>query len=523
MKQSIRNKSRSVFLGITLFFFLHSRAAVKLPALFSDHMVLQQQTIVQVWGWASPGEEVSLAASWQVESIHTATDGSGNWKMQLKTPAAGGPYDIKINGENQVEIKDVLIGEVWFCSGQSNMTFPLKYSDSAKQEIAKAVDSSIRYFGVKRQYGETPLNDCEGSVWQKTSPQTAPNFSAVAYYFARKIREQLRVPVGIVLSGWGGTPAEAWTPKTELQNDDSLQFFLDRWKEIPQKVGADSVQYHLVVAQWEKNKNGSTVTLKPAEPRSYYYYSKPWCEPGVLFNGMVNPVIPYTIKGILWYQGESNVSEAGLYEHLFRSMIKSWRQRWSSEGSQNKLPFYFVQIAPYGYSNLDAAARLRQAQYNIMNTADKTGMAVTIDVGEMNNIHYKHKKEVGDRLAFIALAKSYGCNRLVYKGPGCIKVSRTKKNKLELYFDQALFTVNNGKLRGFEIGYKSTGSDSLVYVEAQSVIEGSKVLVWNGRVKKPLVVRYAWLEAGYANLVNRTGIPAFPFQQNINSSDWQKD
>jgi sialate O-acetylesterase len=505
---------RFFFLGMVLFFCVPSRAAVKLPALFSDHMVLQQKTKVPVWGWAAPGEEVLVIAPWQIKTIRAKADSSGRWKIFLPTPQAGGPYDLKIRGHNSVDLKDVLIGEVWFCSGQSNMTFPLKYSSEAKEEIAGANYPFIRYFGVKRQYGPEPLEDCAGSAWEKTSPETASSFSAVAYYFAKRMHQERKVPVGIVCAGWSGTPAEAWTPKEVLQQDDSLQFFLHRWKDIPQKVGTDSVQYQRAVADWEKNVSNNKAAQKPDEPRTYYYYQRPWCEPGTLFNGMVNPVIPFAVKGVLWYQGESNVSEANQYEHLFTALIKSWRRQWCGEGVQKQLPFYFVQIAPFDYSNLDAAARLRQAQYQVMKKVEHTGMAVTIDLGDMKNIHFTRKKEAGERLALIALARSYGGKQMLYEGPVCTKVSPVQ-NKLELRFDQPLSTKGQEQLQGFEIGYKYLAGDSVVFVKAQSMLEGNKVLVWSDEVKNPLAVRYAWLEAGAANLVNKAGLPAYPFQQKV--------
>lgn len=498
-----------------MFFCNTINATVKLPVLFSDHMVLQQKANVPVWGWGSPGEDISIEASWQKNKVQTKVDASGNWKIKLQTPSAGGPFKIKISGENSIELTDVLIGEVWLCSGQSNMTFPLKYSDSAKQEIAKADFSSIRYFGVQHQYGAEPFQDCKGE-WQITSSETAASFSAVAYYFAKKIYHDLKIPVGIVCSGWTGTPAEAWTPKTVLQNDDALHYFLQRWKEIPQKVGGDSVNYHFAVQQWEEqNKSGLNNLHKPEEPRNYYYYSKPWCEPGALFNGMIRPLIPFYFKGVLWYQGESNVSEYNLYQNLFTALIKSWRKQWSDEGHQQILPFYFVQIAPYGYGDLNAAAKLRQSQYDVMKTVEHTGMAVTIDLGDMNNIHFTHKKEVGERLALIALAKTYGYKNLVYEGPECTKVSKVN-SRLKLCFNQTVFTINKENPKGFEIGYREAGSDSLQFVKAEAIIKGSEVMVWNKEVKDPLMVRYAWLEAGDANLENRSGLPAFPFLRKIN-------
>jgi sialate O-acetylesterase len=506
-----------LLLTVVMFFSSIINATVKLPALFSDHMVLQQKTKLLLWGWGSPGEKISIAASWQKNKVHTKVDQSGNWKIELQSPSAGGPYKIKISGENLIELNDVLIGEVWLCSGQSNMTFPLKYSDSAKQEIAKADLPSIRYFSVQHQYGTEPFQDCKGA-WQITSSQTAASFSAVAYHFAKKIYHDLKVPVGIVCSGWTGTPAEAWTPKNVLQNDDSLHYFLQRWKEIPLRVEADSVKYHLAVQQWkEQNKSGLNDLHKPEEPRNYYYYSKPWCEPGALFNGMIHPLIPFCFKGVLWYQGESNVSENNLYKNLFTTLINSWRKQWRDEGQQQVLPFYFVQIAPYGYGNLDAAAKLRQAQYDVMKTVDHTGMAVTIDLGAMNNIHFTHKKEVGERLSLIALAKSYDCKKLIYKGPECIAVSKNG-NSLLVSFDQFLFTTDKGKPQGFEIGYKNSNTDSIVFVHAEAIIENNKVKVWNGAVKDPLLVRYAWLAVDEANLINRSGLPAFPFQQKVESN-----
>ena len=225
------NTTKILFFCIALLFCYRSNAAIKLPALFADHMVLQQKSKVPIWGWASPGEKIFIEVSWQKNTAHTKADASGNWGIELQTPKAGGPYKIKINGENSIQLNDVLIGEVWLCSGQSNMTFPLKYSDSAKLEIAKADFPSIRYFDVKKQYGKEPFKDCKGQ-WQTTSPETAASFSAVAYYFAKKIQKELKIPVGIICSAWGGTPAEAWTPIDILQNDPARCSTNDSYKKL---------------------------------------------------------------------------------------------------------------------------------------------------------------------------------------------------------------------------------------------------------------------------------------------------
>ncbi|MDP4291663.1 MAG: sialate O-acetylesterase [Bacteroidota bacterium] len=485
-------------------------ANVKLPAIFSDGMVLQQNTKVAIWGWADPGEKIKISGSWSPKSVFLIADASGNWKGMLQTPKAGGPYTLSIKANNSITLNDVLSGEVWVCSGQSNMGFTLKGCDNSKEEIAAANYPVIRYFSVERQYGLKEFRDCPGSVWKKTSPSTAPSFSAVAYFFARKIHKDLKVPVGIVFNAWGGTPAEAWTPANVLRKDSTLSLYFDRWKFIQDNVGKDSANYHVKLDKWQKDSIG---LKRPAEPQTLYYYKRPWREPSVLYNGMLTPVIPYSIKGVLWYQGESNVDYANEYYKLFSSMIQSWRSNWSAS---NDFPFYFVQIASYGYNNLDKAAQLREAQYQVMRNIHKTGMAVTVDLGDMKNIHFTHKKEVGDRLALIALANDYGHKDLLYKGPECNKVYvSNEKVIVEFKPSKSALTVKGNALNGFELGYKLPGSDSVSYVAASAKIEGDKVTVWNTKVNHPIEVRYGWLLAGDANLFNKEGLPAFPFRMKV--------
>jgi len=496
--------------GMLLFLVSHLFANIKLPAIFSDKMVLQQQSKVAVWGWADPGEKITITGSWSAKAVSITTDASGNWKGMLQTPKAGGPYTVKIKGMNTIDLTDVLIGEVWVCSGQSNMVYALKGSEGAASEIPLADFPSIRYFSVKRQYGPEPFDDAPGSVWQKTSPSTAASFSAVAYYFAKKIYKDLKVPVGIVYAAWGGTPAEAWTPPKVLQEDDSLQRYIKRWGEILRKVGADSTAFHLAMESWKKDSN---TQKKPTEPQTFYYYKRPWREPGVLFNGMINPVIPYAIKGVLWYQGESNVGYADEYEDLFSTLIKSWREKWNSTNSPT-FPFYFVQLPPFGYSDLDAAARLRKAQQDVANKVLHTGMIATIDLGNMKDIHPTRKKEVGERLALLALNKTYGFDDVVYSGP-VFEKAINENGKVHVSFDQKLFTVNHQKAGGFEIGHREAGSDSLIFVKAEATIKNNEVIVWNAGVQKPVMIRYAWINIGEANLVNVTQLPALPFSEEI--------
>ncbi|HEV7779835.1 MAG TPA: sialate O-acetylesterase, partial [Chitinophagaceae bacterium] len=473
---------RFFLLAPALFFVNALYANVRMPAIFSDGMVLQRQTKCAVWGWAEPGEQITIEPGWSGKIVSAKADASGKWTAWLQTPKAGGPYTIKIQGNNSIELKDVLIGEVWVCSGQSNMVFALKGDHNAKTEIPAADFPSIRYFSVERQYRPEEFSDGPGSVWKRTSPATAGSFSAVAYYFAKKIHQQLNVPVGIVYAAWGGTPAEAWTPAPVIKNDTVLSKYIDRWQTILGKVGEDSVAYHLAVAEWRKD---STRSKRPEEPQTFYYYKRPWREPSVLFNGMISPVIPYGIKGVLWYQGESNVGYPDEYYHLFSRMINGWRDKWNA----NDLPFYFVQIAPFGYSNMDAAARVRDAQYQVMQNIPATGMAVTLDIGNMKDQHPTKKQEVGDRLALIALAKDYGLKTTIYKGPEFKKVYvQNEKVAIEYGFSGSPLVINGTELKGFEIGYRLPGNDTLVFVNASAKLEGNKVIAWNEKVGQPLGV-----------------------------------
>lgn len=501
-------------------------AHVRLPAVFSDHMVLQQRAQTAFWGWADPGERIIISSGWTATSVTTQADASGKWSVKVPTPAAGGPFTIHIN---DLELKDILVGEVWLCSGQSNMVFSLKGAVNAKEEIPQADYPDIRYFSVTRQYAGHTFDDSPGATWISASPKTAPSFSAVAYFFAKKLHAQLHVPIGIIYSAWGGTPAEAWTEPAVMQKDTILTRYFTRWKYIQDNVGRDSVAWHEALDKWQQAHPGTETSdtktddqfaapagdsKKPAEPQTHYYYVRPWREPGVLFNGMINPIIPFTIKGVLWYQGESNVSYADEYLRLMTAMIDSWRARWGAN-----FPFYVVQISAYGYASLDAAARLREAEYEISKKVPNTGTAVTADLGNMKDIHYTRKKEVGDRLALIALARDYGQKKQVYKSPE-FKKATASNGKITVEFEPSTAglepgTATPGTVKGFELGYRAPTGDSLLYQPANAKIDGNKVIVWNDAIKDPIAVRYAWLLVGEANLFNTEGLPAFPFRATI--------
>jgi sialate O-acetylesterase len=528
--------ARALFLAATLALLLvssHASAHIKLPAIFSDHLILQQKTKAQFWGWADPGEKITLQAGWPAKAVTTQTDPSGKWTLQVQTPSAGGPFVLTIKGSNSdsVQLHDVLIGEVWLCSGQSNMVFSLKGAKNAKEEIAAADFPAIRYFSVTRQYASHDFDDSPGATWEKTTPKTAPGFSAVAYFFAKKIHRQMNVPVGIVYSAWGGTPAEAWTPAPAMEKDTILARYFTRWKYIQDNVGKDSAAWHEALAKWHQAHPGvdsadtkktddqfapSGDSKKPAEPQTHYYFVRPWREPGVLFNGMIQPVIPYSIKGVLWYQGESNVNYSDEYYRLMDAMIQSWRAHWGTSARPANFPFYVVQISAFGYASLDNAARVREAEYEIMKKIPNTGTAVTADLGNMKDIHYTRKQEVGDRLARIALARDYGDKKLVYKGPEA-KKAFAENGKVTIAFEPsaAALAAGDGMIKGFELGYPAPSGDSILYTSAAAKIEGDKIIVWNEKISNPVEVRYAWLLVGEANLFNKEGIPAFPFSIKI--------
>lgn len=451
------------------------KKALKVSRLFSDHMVLQQQEKVNFWGQSTPGGKLTISASWGKQAS-TSADAAGNWKVKLLTPKAGGPYTITIKTkDSNMMIKDIMIGEVWLASGQSNMDIPLKGWPpgdtilNSKQEISKASYPNIRFLKVPFGISTTPL-DSIGGKWNPTSPETAGDFSAAAYFFARKLYQELHVPIGIIQSSIGGTPAEAWTSKGYLEKLGDFNKTIDE-QEKPQNTT-------------EKSKLNSN-------------------SPTVLFNAMINPLIPYSIKGVIWYQGESNVGRAEQYKKLFPNMIEDWRSHWGYQ-----FPFYFVQLAPYIYKDpnqTEQSQKLRDAQrYGLK--LPKTGMVSTLDIGYLKTAHPPNKQEVGNRLARFALANDYG-KKLVASGPLYKKVSASGKELIVEFgsVGSGLLASDKG-LTNFEIA----GADK-VYVQAQAKIVGNKVVVSSPSVAAPVYVRYAWSDSSAATLFNKEGLPASTF------------
>jgi sialate O-acetylesterase len=495
---------------ILLFTLLASAAAlqadVKLPAILSDHMLLQQQTPVRIWGWADPGEPVTVSFLGQKVSGKAGAD--GRWALFLKPLRAGQAGEMTVAGKNTITIQDVLVGEVWVGSGQSNMGFTMARVDRSEQEIAAANFPQIRLFSVKLQVADQPAEDTIGK-WSLCAPDTVKTFSAVLFLFGREIHQTRKIPVGLINSSWGGTPAQSWTTRATLEADPALNFILDDWKVTLERYPAAKEKHDQLLAKWketaaEARKAGKTPPQAPRPPAGPGHQNTP----GGLYNAMISPIVNYAIRGAVWYQGEANASErhAAPYRRLFRTMIEDWRREWGI----GAFPFGFVQLANYksnGWWPL-----LRESQNETLNLIN-TGQAVTIDVGMANDIHPTNKQAVGHRLALWARTTVYG-EKLEYSGPA-YRTASTEDGKIRLWFDHTkggLKTSDGGKPAGFIVA----GKDG-AFVPADAVIEGDTVVVSSGQVAEPAAVRYAWEDVPTCNLVNGEGLPASPFRTDVKS------
>jgi sialate O-acetylesterase len=476
-------------------------AAIKLPAIISDNMILQQNQKVALWGWADPGEKVTVTASWSKKNLTTTTAKDGKWLVYFPTTKAGGPYYLRFEGTNTIEVKNILLGEVWLASGQSNMEFFIGKTSSSSytsvvnhDEVLKdAVHPDIRTIDVPNKVAEESQTDFKGE-WKLCSAKTIDSFSAVAYFFAREINEATGFPIGIINATWGGTPAESWTKKQVLQSDSSLNKILQRYQKLVDDYPAASAAYKEAVTKWnnDTSKNKGRKPVGPLGPNSNK-------SPYKLYNGMIAPVVPFTLKGVIWYQGENNADYAWQYRTLFPAMINSWRTDWKNQ----KLPFYFVQISPHRSQN----AEIRDAQLFVLRTVKYTGMAVTTDNGDSLDIHPRNKQLVGKRLSLWALHNDYGKKNIIVSGPLYTSM-KVDGNKIRISFDYNKgLTATNGDLKEFTIA-----GDDQVFVPANAVIEGNTVVVWSDNIKKPVAVRFAWKNVPKPNLFNGAGLPASPFR-----------
>ena len=664
MKKTIFNIIHILFfLPIFAFQLKKDTTSLQVTSLFSDHMVLQQKSNVKFWGKGKPNNEITILSSWGKDS-KTIVNKEGDWNVSLETPSAGGPFKIEIKSVHQkITLNDVMVGEVWLASGQSNMEMtlmgwpPNDIINNADEEIAKSSNTKIRMFNVEKQISLIPLDSVNGS-WKISSPNETRNFSASAYFFAKELYKKLQVPIGIINSSWGGTPAESWTSKTtidtfeefksmvqsinksslfkselvwfqqfksvgipktdkqwvNLKLSDSLILEINYkdsdWRKIQlpgrydnqikggefdgvvwfrKNVFIDNLDsdYTLTIGSiddmdetyvnghkiggltgmgyWNKkrefklpksilNEGENTIAIRVIDAEGVgeiigpmtlssnditiplngdwkykaiaeiynnkiYLYGIDEIDftsriktiklspgvPTVLYNGMINPLIPYTIKGVIWYQGESNVGRADQYKNLFPAMIKDWREKWNYD-----FPFYYVQIAPFQYninkdSSMDKSQELREAQRHSLKTTN-TGMVVTMDIGNFNNIHPSNKQEIGNRLARLALSYDYGFN-VVPSGP-LFKGLKVNGNKLILeFYNYGSKLMSRGDLLGFEIA----GADKK-YVFANAKIINNKVELYSNQIANPLYARYGWKDKAVPSLFNLEGLPASSFR-----------
>jgi sialate O-acetylesterase len=496
-------------------------ADVRLPAVISDNMVVQAGAQAPIWGWAEPNETVTVTIGKQKQ---TATAGAnGKWMVKLKPmKPSDKPLEMTVAGKNIITVKNILVGQVWLGSGQSNMQMAVSDVVDANTEISNAAYPSIRLFSVIRTTAFSPAADCNGR-WVECSPQTVWDFSAVAYFFGRQLHKELKQPVGLINSSWGGTIAETWMSAGSIRANPDFAPILQRYEAMLKLYPNGQSDYDKAIAQWQKDANDAAKAGKPepAKPAPALGQTNP-NSASLLYNGMIAPVVPFAIKGVLWYQGESNADRSKQYQTLFPALITDWRTKWR----QGDFPFYFVQLSNFyshlpnnrpsqlptlGNPEVSGWAELREAQTMTLSLPN-TGMAVTMDIGDPYDIHPKNKQEVGKRLALWALAKNYGFKDLVYSGP-LYKKMKIEKNKIWIYFDNAgSGLVSNGEqLKGFAIA----GEDQK-FVWANATIDKNTVLVWSEEIDKPVAVRYGWANWIECNLANKEKLPASPFR----TDDW---
>ncbi len=443
-------------------------ADIRLPNLVSSNMVLQQKTTVKIWGWADPAEKIFITTSWNNQTDSAITSRGAKWEMSIQTPAAGGPYTITLKGRNTIVLNNVLIGEVWICSGQSNMEMNYNWGlPDVKAELSTCSNSNIRFFSVPKSTSVYPQDNCAGN-WLSCDSNTLKSFSAVGYFFGKKTNSSLNVPVGLISANWGGTPAEVWAEESAVTNDAELK-------------AASAKQQPF---DWWPNT------------------------PGASFNAMIAPVTNYTIAGALWYQGESNTTAPDSYAKLLAALIGSWRKAWKKD-----FPFYYVQIAPYAYDNKFASAIVREQQTKAM-TLPNVGMVVITDlVDNIKDIHPKNKHDVGYRLAAWALAETYHQPGITYKSPVYQSMEIKKDNIIISFANVSTGLAVKGKVI---TELYIAGADKVFY-PASSTIENNRLVVFSKLVKLPVAVRFGYSSTAMPNLFSKEGLPVNPFR----TDDWE--
>lgn len=451
-------------------------AKIKLPAIVSSNMVLQRNTAVKLWGWADANEKITITTSWLKKPIKIQADAEGNWFVDVQTTnSKDGQSIILKSATSKILLENILFGEVWLCSGQSNMEMPMKgYAGQpifgSAEAVAKSNNLNLRLFSVTRTSGsKTPLKEVlKYSSWQQATPESVLKFSAVAYFYGQQLQEILDVPVGLILSAWGGSSVQTWMSNEGLSPHQKIDL-ADR-----------------------------DITVKPN------------IIPTALFNSMIHPLIPYTIKGALWYQGEANVEEAEKYKTLFPAMVEDWRKRWAI----GNFPFYYVQIAPHTYSgnetvlNKKNSAFIRETQLQCLDLIPNSGIAITMDIGAQNSIHPPKKKEVADRLLYNALNQTYDFKTINYAGPLFDSMDVKEAGLLLKFKNEENGVYSYNELEGFEIA----GSDKVFYPANAKIIDRKKVLVSSDKVPTPVAVRYGWNNWVTGTLLNTNLLPASSFR-----------
>ena len=444
-------------------------AQLRLPSIISSGMVLQQNDSVTLWGWGNPGEKIFVNTSWDEKTDSSVVNNRANWRIKIRTPDAGGPYKITLKGIITHVLEDILIGEVWVCSGQSNME--RNYFNNLKDikdELPGCYNPNIRFFNIPKTTANHQQDDIKAQ-WTICDSNTLKSFSAVGYFFGKKLNKDLNIPVGLINASWSGTPAEVWTPEDVFRDDEELK-------------------------------------LSSAKLQSFRWWPK---HEGLCYNAMIDPVTKFTIAGAIWYQGESNIINNNTYHKLFTTMIRSWREAWKKD-----FPFYYVQIAPYKYGFNNVGALVREAQTKAMNFPN-TGMVVVTDlIDSVTNIHPSNKHDVGYRLANWALAETYKQKGLAYRSP-VYKSKTTNKNKIILSFENSFKGfVASGAITGFYIS-----GEKEQWFPAEAKIEKDKIIVWSNDVSAPLHVRFGFGNTIIGNVFSKEGLPLCPFR----TDNWPVD
>ena len=491
-----------------------TQAQIRLPAIFSDHMVLQRQKEIKIWGWAEPGQKIDVSLNGSNNSGQVAED--GKWLVTLPAQEAGGPFNLMISstsrGKQKLTIKDVLIGEVWLCSGQSNMEWTVAASKDARAEIAKADFPNIRH--IKMGHRPSPVvQDNINAAWTVCSPETAANYTAAGYYFGRKLHQELDVPIGLINASWGGTRVEPWTPPSGFAQVPALSDIYEQLQSRTPgtKTYEDKLSAHIAETQkWIESAKSALETKKNVSPSPTFPAElipvQGHQNPAMLYNGMVHNFVGYPLRGAIWYQGESNRADGMMYYEKKKALINGWRGLWE----QGDFPFYFVQIAPFQYGNdrPDELAELWEAQTRTLELPN-TGMIVISDVGNLKDIHPKNKQAVGARLANLALKNDYGKTDMLVSGP-TFESLEVDKDRLVVNFSNVgdgLKSFDGKPLDWFEVIGVGTK-----FEKANAEISGNRVILTCDAVKKPVAMRFAWNKIATPNLTNSANLPASPFR-----------